>query len=132
MQAKNSKLIKKILTGYAVAFFVINLADSLTMIADGMIISRALGAKSLAAIGLADPSYKIMSLFSWVIATGLQSLCAQAMGSGDREKANRLFSAGMIVTAAVSVLLTVLCFTFTGTLCALFGAVVSTILRIEL
>lgn len=122
MQAKNSKLIKKILTGYAVAFFVINLADSLTMIADGMIISRALGAKSLAAIGLADPSYKIMSLFSWVIATGLQSLCAQAMGSGDREKANRLFSAGMIVTAAVSVLLTVLCFTFTGTLCALFGA----------
>ena len=122
MRDQNSKLIRKVLVSYAVTFFVINLADSLTMVADGMVISRGLGAKPLAAIGLADPSYKIISLFSWLIATGLQSLCAQAMGSGDREKVNRLFSAGMIVTAVVFNVLTVLCFAFTDTLCVLFGA----------
>ena len=122
MRDQNSNLIRKILISYAVTFMVINLADSLTMIADGMVISRGLGAKALAASGLADPSYKLVTLFSGVLSAGLQALCAQAMGSGDREKANGIFSAGMIVTGAAAALLTVFCFFFTGTLCNLFGA----------
>ena len=122
IQDQNNDLIRKILISYAVTFIVINFADSLTMIVDGMVISRGLGATSLAAIGLADPSYKLASLFSGVIAIGLQSLCSQAMSSGDQEKANGIFSAGLVVTASVSVILTVLFFLFPGALCRLFGA----------
>lgn len=122
MYAQNTKLLKKIMVGYALTFMVVSLTDSLTMIADGMTISRGLGATALAAIGLADPSYKIVSLFSGVLAVGLQSLCAQAMGSGDREKANRIFSAALVVTAAITVLLTVSGFACTDMLCVLFGA----------
>ena len=122
MQDQSSKLIRKILVSYAITFIVINLADSLTMIADGMVISRGLGAKALAAAGLADPSYKIVSLFSGVLSVGLQSLCSQAMGSGDGERANRIFNTGLIVTIAAAVLLTVAGFFGTDTLCMLFGA----------
>ncbi len=122
MQDQSSKLIRKILISYAMTFMIINLADSLTMIVDGMVISRGLGASALAAIGLADPSYKIASLFAGVLSVGLQSLCSQAMGSGDRKKANEIFSAGMVVTITAAVLLSVFCFTCTGSLCRLFGA----------
>lgn len=121
MHDQNTKLLKKIMVSYALTFMVISLTDSLTMISDGMTISRGLGATALAAIGLADPSYKIVSLFSGVLSVGLQSLCAQAMGSGDREKANRIFSAALFVTAAIAVLLTVSGFACTDTLCRLFG-----------
>ena len=119
---QNSKLIRKILISYAVTFIIINFADSLTMIADGMVVSRGLGAAALAVVGLADPSYKIATLFAGVLSVGMQSLCAQAMGSGDREKANGIFSAGMTVAISASALLTVFCFTCTGSLCKLFGA----------
>lgn len=122
MQDQNSVLVRRILISYAVTFIVINFTDSLTMIADSMVISRALGATALAATGLADPSYKIASLFSGVLAGGLQSLCAQAMGSGDRERANRVFTTGLIMTLAAVVLLTTVGFSFMGTLCNLFGA----------
>lgn len=122
MQDQNSKLIRKILISYAVTFIIIHLTDSLTMIADGMVVSRGLGAKALAATGLADPSYKLASLFSGVLSVGLQSLCAQAMGSGDQEKTNRIFSTGLMVTVAAAVLLTTVCFTCTDALCRLFGA----------
>ena len=122
MRDQSSKLIRKLFISYAMTFMFINLADSLTMIADGVVISRGLGATALASIGLADPSYKIASLFAGVLAVGLQSLCANAMGSGDQEKASGIFSAGMIVTLSAAVLLTVFCFTCTGSLCRLFGA----------
>lgn len=122
MQDQNNKLIKKILISYAMTFIIINLADSLTMIADGMVISRGLGSKALAAIGLADPSYKIAALFTGVLAVGLQSLCSQAMGSGDKEKANGIFYAGIITAASAAFFLTLFGFIFTGSLCRLFGA----------
>ncbi len=122
MQKQNSKLIRKILLSYAATFVLINLADSLTMVADGIVISRGLGAQALASIGLADPSYKLASLVAGVLSVGLASLCAQAMGSGDRKRTNEIFSAGLAVTLAAAALLTVLCFVFVGRLCRLFGA----------
>lgn len=121
-QDQNNKLIRKILLSYALTFTLINLADSLTMVADGMVISRGLGAAALAAVGLADPSYKIASLFAGVLSVGLQSMCAAAMGSGDKKKVNGIFSAGLAVTAAAAAVLTVLGFVFSGRLCRLFGA----------
>lgn len=122
MPDQKGKLFRKLLISYTMTFMFINLADSLTMIADGVVVSRGLGAAALASLGLADPSYRLASLFAGVLAVGLQALCANAMGSGDREKANGIFSAGMIVTFAAALLLTVFCFTCTGSLCRLFGA----------
>jgi len=121
-QTQNSKLVGKILLSYAMTFMLINLADSLTMIADGLVISRGLGAQALAAVGLADPSYKFISLFAGVLAVGLQSLCSQAMSSGDRKRVNGIFSAGAMIVLALGLLLTVFCFASTGLFCRLFGA----------
>lgn len=122
MQKQNSKLIRKILLSYAITFIFINIADSVTMIADGMVVSRGISSVALAATGLADPSYKIVSLFAGVLAMGIQSLCAQAMGSGDKEQANGIFSAGMVVTCVAAFLLTLVGYIFTGQLCRIFGA----------
>ena len=122
MQDQNNKLLQKVLFSYSMTFMIINFADSLTMIVDGMVVSRGLGAVALASIGLADPSYKIATLVAGVLSTGLQSLCSQAIGSGDREKANKIFSTGVIVMLSSAILLTTFCMIFTGGLCRLFGA----------
>lgn len=107
---------------YAFTFMMIELADASSMVIDGVIVSRGMGASALAATGLADPSFKMISLFCGIFAVGMQVSCSTAMGAGDRKKTDELFSCGCLVVAAVAIVLVILSFLFINSLCRLFGA----------
>lgn len=119
---KDSKMTKKILLNYAFTFMMISLADSASMVVDGLITSRSLGATLLAATGLGGASYQLVSLFCCIFAIGLQSTCSGAMGAGDSEKTNRYFTSGIVVLSAVTLAATALGFLCLDPLCRLFGA----------
>lgn len=119
---KSSRMIPKIMMSYAFTFMMIELADSASMVIDGLLVSRGLGPVSLAGIGLANPSFMIASLCSGVFAIGLQSSCSAAMGAGDRKKTEELFSGSCIVVAAIAAVVTVLGYALMHPLCLLFGA----------
>ena len=122
METRNYRMIKRIMLSYAFTFMMIELADASSMVIDGVIVSRGIGASALAATGLADPSFKIVALFCGIFAVGMQVSCSTAMGAGDSKKTDELFSGGCIITAAVAVILTILSFLFINSLCRLFGA----------
>ena len=115
-------MIPRIMLNYAFTFMMIEFADSASMLLDGLLVSRGLGSTFLAAVGLANPSYMIASLFSGVLAIGIQSRCSAAMGTGDRKKTDELFSRGCMIVASIAVIVTVFGYALTRPLCYLFGA----------
>ena len=85
---------------YSVGVFF---AIALTMV-DGVISGHYLGIDALAATSLMFPLVSFSSFVSNIITSGCSNLCAIARGDGDYEKAERLFSLGLITTIALGLL----------------------------
>ena len=117
-----SRIIQKTMLSYAFTFMMIELADSASMLIDGLIVSNALGPTALAVTGLGNTSFQMMSLFSGIFAIGIQSLCSASMGAGDRERTGEIFSGGCVTVAVIASVLTVLGFMSLDPLCILLGA----------
>lgn len=110
-------MINRLLLSYAFTFMLIELTDSASMLIDGIIVSRHLGAGALAATGLADPSFKIVCAFCGLIAVGVQMACSAAMSMGNTEKTKELFSSCCVFSAGLAVLFTVLAYAFLNPVC---------------
>ena len=89
---------------------------------DGLIISRFLGAESMAAEGIVHPIYSIMGVVSGLLAVGMQVRCTQMIGRGNPKDVSRFFSATVYVGAVASLLLTFLVLVFAKPFAALLGA----------
>lgn len=81
------------------------LADSICGVIDGVIVGRFLGEEAIAAHGIATSIFLILSIFTYVITTGFQQPCTVAIGKGELRKANGLFNLTLVVTLAISVVL---------------------------
>ncbi|MBQ4426730.1 MAG: hypothetical protein II881_03125 [Oscillospiraceae bacterium] len=73
------------------------LAIALTMV-DGAVSGHVLGPDALAATSLVFPLVSLSAFFSTIFTYGCSNLCANAEGSGDYERARRLFSLGLFAT----------------------------------
>lgn len=119
---RSESMTKRILLDYAFSFMIINLADSASMVIDGLITSRHLGPTLLAVFGLGNTSYQMIALFSGIFAIGLQTTCSGAMGTGDSQKTSRYFTSGILALSAVTLIITLFGFLCLDPLCRLFGA----------
>ena len=119
---RSNSLVRSIMLSYAFTFMMIEFADTSSMVIDGLIVSRGLGPTQLASVGLADSSFQMLSIFSCIIAIGVQSLCSAAMGAGNQKRANEVFSCGLLVTVVGAAVLTAFGFSCIDPLCRLFGA----------
>ena len=119
---KSNSLISNIMLSYAFTFMMIEFADTASMVIDGLVVSRGLGPTQLASVGLADSAFQMLSIFSCIIAIGVQSLCSAAMGAGNQKRANEVFSCGLLITVVGTAVLTVFGFSCIDPLCHLFGA----------
>ena len=88
---------------------------------DSLITSKNLGTESLAAIGLFSPIATLIGI-SWVVTVGIQILCSHEIGAGRKDRVVSLFSTGVIVLSAFSLLVTALCLVLPGTLATALGA----------
>ena len=122
MESRHSKIIPKIMLSYAFTFMMIELADSASMLIDGLIISNFLGSTALAVTGLGNTSFQMISLFCSIFAVGIQSACSAKMGAGDTKKTSELFSGGCIAVAIIAAVVTILGFMNLDPLCLLLGA----------
>ena len=88
---------------------------------DSLITSQFLGTEQLAAIGLFGPVATVIGI-SWVVTTGIQILCSHEIGAGKKDKVVSLFSTGVIVLSAFSLLVTAFCLAVPGALASVLGA----------
>lgn len=97
------------------------LFSSYTII-DGIFVSRGVGELALASVNISLPFINILSGIAILLSMGTSTLCAFAMGEGDHERAERIFTQTVAVILAVSVVITLAVSLFAEPLGYLLGA----------
>ncbi len=100
---------------------------SLYTIIDGIFLAHAVGEYALAAINLVMPYVNAVFALAVFFSMGTSTLVAFALGRGDREEADRVFTQNTYVLFALSFILAVLVEAFTEPLARFLGASDNTI-----
>ena len=98
-------ITKQLFQKSMITMFIAELSSGITAIVDGILTGRFLGASALAVSGLGAPYYSIASIISGILMVGSTNLCTNAVGKGDREGLNGLFSLTVSLGALLSLLL---------------------------
>lgn len=91
-------------------------------VVDGFFVSNFVGKTPFAAVNFIMPFLMILGAIGFMFGTGGSAIIAITMGAGDRERANRLFSLFVYVSAACGILIAVLGILFIRPAAALLGA----------
>lgn len=120
--SKQPNLIHKLFKTSVTSIIVAVIATMVGVVIDGILISRFLGPDAMAAYGLITPVVNMMNVFSGVLSTGAQVVCAQHLGAGDAKSARRAFSMCMVVTCFLSVLILFSVIVFRNDISVFLGA----------
>lgn len=91
-------------------------------VVDGYFVSNYVGKTPFAALNFIMPFLMILGAVGFMFGTGGSALISKTMGEGDSEKANRLFSLFVYITAVCGVVIAALGITFIRPIAAALGA----------
>ena len=97
-------------------------ADSICGIVDGVVVSRFLGSDAIAAHGIANPIFVIMTIFISLLIAAFQQPSTVCIGRGEWKKANGMYSATILLSLLFSVLMAVGGLFFPQGIASLLGA----------
>ncbi|WP_129338165.1 MATE family efflux transporter [Cellulomonas endophytica] len=97
----------RVILRFAVPLLVGNVVQQLYHVVDAMVVGRVLGVEALAAVGATGSFLFLLVGFAWGMTSGFAIPTAQAFGAGDATAVRRSVAAGTLLTAAVTVVLTV-------------------------
>lgn len=104
--------IKKIII-FTIPLFIGNLFQQLYNVADTLIVGRTISVHALAAVGATDSLFALVIGFAQGMTAGLTIITAQRYGAHDYKGVKKSFAVNLLISLAVSVLLTVLGVIFT-------------------
>lgn len=99
---------------------------SLYTMIDGVFLSHAVGEYALTAVNIALPYINGIFALAILFAMGTSTVVAIAMGHGETERANRVFTQNLWVLAVISAVISILVQLFTKELALFLGATEST------
>ena len=91
-------------------------------VVDGFFVSNFVGKEAFTAVNFVMPVIMILGGFGFMFGTGGGALISKTLGEGDRDRANRLFSMVIAVSAAIGVAIGVVGILFIRPITALLGA----------
>ena len=112
---------KKILR-FTLPSIIMLVFTSIYGVVDGFFVSNIVGKTPFAAVNFIMPVLMVLGAFGFMLGTGGSALIAMTMGEGDKNKANRLFSMFIWVTAIIGVIITILSIIFLPAVAKLLGA----------
>lgn len=127
--SNNGKIISKLFRGTVASIILATVAAMIGIVIDGVITSRFLGDDGMASYTLVMPVVNLATAFSGILATGAQVICAQHLGAGHKRRARKAFSACMIITVVLSVVLMLIIVFFREPICVMLGAKTDVLLR---
>ncbi|BDZ54595.1 MATE family efflux transporter [Agromyces marinus] len=92
---------------FSVPLLIGNVVQQLYHFVDAVVVGRWLGVESLAAVGATGSLLFLLLGFAWGVTSGFAIPTAQAFGAGDHEAVRRSVAVGTLLTAGISILLTV-------------------------
>lgn len=121
IQFSNHFTYKKLLR-FTLPSVVMMIFTSIYGVVDGFFVSNFVGKTPFAAVNFIMPFLMILGSVGFMFGTGGSALIAKTMGEGDHEKAKRLFSLIVYVSAACGIVIAALGFVFIRPIAALLGA----------
>ena len=121
IQLSNHFTYKKLLR-FTLPSVVMMIFTSIYGVVDGFFVSNFVGKTPFAAVNFIMPFLMILGSVGFMFGTGGSALIAKTMGEGDHEKAKRLFSLIVYVSAACGIVIAALGFVFIRPIAALLGA----------
>lgn len=91
-------------------------------VVDGFFVSNFVGKTSFAAVNFIMPVLLILGCVGFMFGTGGGALIAKALGEGDKEKANRIFSLIVYTSAALGIVLAIAGIIFLRPIAEILGA----------
>lgn len=122
MREKYTSITKKQFIGTMTVMTMVELANAVSCVVDGLITSRFLGSTEMAAYGIAAPYFSIVAIVSGILMVSCQTMCARSVGSGRMEEAKGIFSLTCVLGLLFSGILTILGILFAGPFSTLLGA----------
>ena len=113
-----AKVFKKLLF---IQIFAV-LTATLGSIVDGVIISNFLGRDAMAAFSISMPVFVVLACLSNMVGNGAQTICGKALGKGEGDHVNGVFTLTLVLVGALGILFAVLLAAFSDPLAVLLGA----------
>lgn len=101
---------------------VMMIFTSIYSVVDGFFVSNFVGITPFAAINLIFPFVQILGCFGFMFGAGGSALVSATFGTGDRERANKIFSMLTYITVIIGVVLAVFGIIFIEPIANLMGA----------
>lgn len=118
----NNSAVRKTFWKSLMVFLMSEIASSVAIMIDGIMISRFQGGYAIAAHGITAPYTTFMLLIGGVFSSGTQVVCAKFIGAGKKKEANETFQASAALILVGTVVLTILMLLFSKQFALLFGA----------
>jgi len=96
IQTRNTFIVSRALRNFVLAAVLTAAASQLAHTADSMIVGHTVGPDAVSAINLVLPLVEFLNCIGFLICFGANAMCAQAIGSDDREKAGKTFTSVII------------------------------------
>lgn len=119
---KNNYVVKKVYRSFVLISILTALTATLGILIDNIIVGRFLGVEALGAMGVVGPISLIFSAFSNICSGGGAARVSQAIGRGEHEQVNNVFTVTMLFIALSGGLMTVLGVLFAPKFALLLGA----------
>ena len=107
---------------YTFPSIIMMVFTSIYGVVDGFFVSNFVGKEAFTAVNFVMPVIMILGGFGFMFGTGGGALISKTLGEGNRDRANRLFSMVIAVSAAVGVAIGVVGILFIRPITALLGA----------
>ncbi len=107
MQLNTTPEIRAAFRKFLVASLLTMAAIQLSLFIDGLMLSYFSSNEAMASLNLSRPVVQVLYAISVVLGNGGSMLAGVAIGKGNRERANRVFSVTMLAVVAVGLLCTV-------------------------
>lgn len=117
---RTSSIINKKYNEYLIPTVLTAMATQLTAFVDSVISSNFVCPDAIAAISLVSPIQQFVFSLTVFFGLGSSALISTAQGSGDKQKANRIFTVSFVAILIVSALLMLIQLPFADSICALF------------
>ena len=121
LEKRNKNLIKSVFTKMLLPALAAGASANLAGMIDGVIVGNKLGTVALGAINACRPAMQIYGFMSEILASGLVSCIAIAMGRNEKKSADRIFTSGVLFAAIIAVFLTAVQFIFAPGICRMFA-----------
>ena len=111
---RNSFIVSKALRNFVFAAVLTAAAAQLAHTADSMIVGHIVGPDAVSAINLVLPLVEVLNCMGFLICFGANAMCAQAIGSGDKERVGKVFTSTLlsVMTLGLAVSLAICLFSY--------------------